>query len=200
LRSGNHPFYGLASTVIRMKGVMASCPPGRPGSSEIASHAKAYVDLVPEADIVETLSRGMEATLQSLNSVDDRFASDFVYAPGKWTIKQVIGHLIDAERIFSYRALHIARGDTSPLPGFEQDDYVRAADSNGRPLTDLITELRNVRQSTLMLLRGLPQEAWMRQGRVSDWNLSVRGIAFTLAGHELHHAAILRERYLERMS
>jgi hypothetical protein len=186
----------FAFTLIKMKGVMATRPPGRPGNSEIAPHAKVYVDLVPDGDIVETLARQLEATSGILKPLDDRFATDFVYAPGKWTVKQVIGHLTDAERIFSYRALRIARGDTTPLPGFEQDDYVKTAASNERPLADLIGEFRNVRESTLILLRGLPPEAWLRQGRVSDWNLSVRGIAFTTAGHEMHHAAILQKRYL----
>ncbi|MFZ0591248.1 MAG: DinB family protein [Bryobacteraceae bacterium] len=176
---------------------MATCRPGRPGISEIAPHAKVYVDLVPEGDIDDTLSLNLEETIRILDPVEDRYATEFAYAPGKWTIKQVIGHLIDTERIFAYRALRIARGDTTPLPGFEQDDYVKTAGSNGRPLTDLIAELRCVRQSTLMLLRAFPPEAWMRTGRVNDWNLSVRGIIFTTAGHELHHAAILRERYLQ---
>lgn len=196
----NQLFNRLALTFIRMKGVMGTCPPGPPAISEIAPHAKIYVDLVPEGDIGDTLSRDIDETLGILKSVDDRFATDFVYAPGKWTIKQVMGHLIDAERIFTCRALRIARGDATPLPGFEQDDYVRTAASNARPLADLIAEFRNVRESTLMLLRSFPPEAWMRKGQVSDWNLSVRGIAFTTAGHELHHAAILRERYLQSVN
>jgi hypothetical protein len=155
------------------------------------------LDLVPETDIGETLAGQIETTLDVLKPIDESFASEFTYAPGKWTIKQIIGHLVDSERILTYRALRIARGDTTPLPGFEQDDFVRTAASNGRSLPVLIDEFRSVRQSTLALFNSLPSEAWMRQGSVSDWNLSVRGIAFTTAGHELHHAKILRERYLE---
>jgi DinB superfamily len=177
--------------------LMTTCPPVRPGASEIAPHARTYVDLVPERDIEYTLEHQIEATLELLKPVEDGFATEFSYAPDKWTIKQIIGHLTDTERIFSCRALRIARGDTTPLPGFEQDDYVRTASSNERTLAGLIAEFRSVRQSTLALFESFSAEAWMRKGRVNDWNLSVRGIAFTMAGHELHHAGILRERYLQ---
>ena len=134
-----------------------------------------------------------------LKSIDDRRASEFAYAPGKWTIKQIIGHLSDTERIFGYRALRIDRGDSTPLSGFEQDDYVSTAASNQRTLDDLLSEFRVVRESTLTLFHSFSRDDWMRSGRVSEWTLSVRGIAFTTAGHELHHANILRERYLPQL-
>ena len=168
---------------------------GRPESSEIAPHAKVYVDLVPGDDPLATLSEQIERTLGLLNEIGDERGSSFRYAPGKWTAKEIAGHLTDTERIFAYRALRIGRQDATPLPGFEQDGYVRTAGSNERMLEEMLDELRLVRQASLALFRGLPEAAWIRQGRVSDWNLTVRGIAFTAAGHELHHYRILRERY-----
>jgi uncharacterized damage-inducible protein DinB len=170
--------------------------PGRPQASEIAPHARLYVDLVNGDDVEGALRTQLRQTVALLKSVDDRQASEFAYAPGKWTIKQILGHISDTERIFSGRALRIARGDVTPLAGFEQDAYVAAAGSNRRSLEDLIAEFESVRRSTLTLLESFSKEDWMRTGRVSEWNISVRGIAFTAAGHELHHLAILRERYL----
>ncbi len=168
---------------------------GRPQDSEIAPHAKAYVDLVPGDDVLAILSEQIERTLALLSGIGDERASGFRYAPGKWTAKDIAGHLSDTERIFAYRALRIGRQDTTPLPKFEQNDYVEKAGSNERQLQDLVEELRLVRQASLALFRGLPEAAWMRCGRVSEWDLTVRGIAFTTAGHELHHYRILQERY-----
>ncbi len=168
----------------------------RPELSEIAPHAKAYVDLVPGSDVLAALSDQIGKTLALARSVGEDRSSTFRYAPGKWTVKETVGHLADTERILSCRALRLARRDTTALPGFEQDDYVAAASSNERKLEDLLGELQAVRQSTLALLRSLPADAWARRGHISNWDLSVRGIAFTSAGHELHHCKILQEKYL----
>jgi hypothetical protein len=108
----------------------------------------------------------------------------------------VVGHVADTERVFAYRILAIGRGDPQVLPGFEQDDYVRAGRFNDRSLADLIDEFRAVRQGTLALLRRLPADAWDRRGTANGFSVTVRGLAFVVAGHELHHAALLRERYL----
>jgi hypothetical protein len=167
----------------------------RPEENEIASYARIYVDCVPPGDVVQTLADQIGKTRALLESIGER-GGDIAYAPGKWTIKQVIGHLIDCERIFGYRALRIARGDTTPLPGFEQNDYVPTAESEKRALSDLLQEFSIVRQSTLALVRSLPAAAWSRRGTVSNFSLTVRGIVFTAAGHELHHYRIFQERYL----
>lgn len=163
--------------------------------SEYAPHAKGYVDLVPGDDPVSALREQIGRTLALFESVDDKHASEWSYEPGKWSLKQVLGHMIDTERIFAYRALRVARGDRTALPGFEQDEYVATADSNARALADLIEEFRIVRAGTLALVNGFPQEAWSRRGVVNERELSVRGILFTAAGHELHHCQLLRERY-----
>jgi hypothetical protein len=167
----------------------------RPQENEFAPYAKIYVDCVPPRDVVETLSNQIGRTVGLLQSIGERGA-DIAYDPGKWTVKQSIGHLIDCERIFGYRALRIARSDVTPLPAFEQNDYVPAAESEKRTLADLLEELSLVRQGTLALVRSFPVEAWSRRGTVSNFSLTVRGIVFTTAGHELHHYRIFQERYL----
>jgi uncharacterized protein YciI len=169
--------------------------PGRPDPSEYAVYAKAYVDLVEGDDILHAFEVQLADTLALLQPISPE-AAGFAYAPGKWTVKQVLGHVIDTERIFGYRALCIARGDTTALPGFEQDDYVAGANFNACPLAVLLQEFRAVRQATLALFRNLPAEAWTRRGTVNNYSATVRGLAFTSAGHERHHVKILREKYL----
>lgn len=173
--------------------------PGRADTSEFAPHARAYVDLVPRDDVVAAFAAQGTETVALLGSVDDVRASTFAYASGKWTIKQVVGHLVDTERIFTYRALCLARSGAAraaPLPAFEQDDYVRGGEFNGRTLISLLDEFQAVRESTIALFRNLPEDAWLHRGIVHTWSVTVRGLAFHTAGHELHHVQILRERYL----
>ncbi len=169
--------------------------PGRPDPSEYAAYASIYVDLVDGDDILRAFEVQLAETVALLQPVSDE-AAQSAYAPGKWTVKEVLGHIIDTERIFAYRALRIARGDTTELPGFEQDDYIRGANYNAVPLSVLLHEFRAVRQATLALYRNLPHEAWVRRGTVNGYSATVRGLAFTSAGHERHHVKILRERYL----
>jgi uncharacterized damage-inducible protein DinB len=167
---------------------------GRPEPSEYAPYAATYVNLVPATDFLDTFPRQLEGTMALLKPLNDQAAS-FSYAPGKWTIKDVVGHVCDTERIFAARILRVARQDATPLPGYEQDDYVRAAGSGNRPWADLLAELQSVRQATLSLFRGLPHEAWLYRGVVNGFDSTPRGMAFLVAGHELHHARILREKY-----
>lgn len=170
--------------------------PGRPDPSEYAPYASIYVDLVQEADILHALSVQIEDTMALLKSIDDRHGADHTYAPGKWTVKQVVNHIVDTERIMAYRALRLARNDSTPLPGFEQDDYVQYGPSGQCSLADFCEEFRLVRAATIALFRNLPAEAWRWGGVVNQHNVTVRGLAFVTAGHELHHAKILREKYL----
>jgi len=118
------------------------------------------------------------------------------YAPEKWSVNEVIGHLIDSERIFGARALRFARNDPAPLPGFEQDDYVRNSTFDAYPLSELASELEIVRQSTIFLFRHIDEQAWTRRGVATDAEGSVRAVAYIIAGHELHHREVLRSRYL----
>ena len=169
---------------------------GRPSDAEFASYAKTDIDYVVGDDAVEALAAQGKNVVALLESLDEDAVRAHRYAPGKWTVKEVIGHLIDDERIFAYRALCVARGDTRPLPGFDENDYVASTDFESRPLTSLIAEYRAVRASTLALFEPLMAEEWQRRGSVNGYEASVRGLAFHMAGHELHHLRTLRERYL----
>lgn len=118
------------------------------------------------------------------------------YAPGKWSVKEVLGHVIDAERIFTYRALRFARNDHTPLAGFDQDPYIAAANFDARPWSDFVEEFEHVRRSTVLFFRGLTPEQALRCGVASEASVSVRALGYIIAGHELHHVKILRDRYL----
>jgi uncharacterized damage-inducible protein DinB len=174
---------------------MSATAPARPDANEYAPYYEKYVSLVPTGDITETLQTQSAETLALLRSVPEESASSR-YEPGKWSVKEVVGHVIDTERIFAYRALRFARGDQTPLPGYEQDDYVRAANFDARTLAALADDFERVRAATLALLRSLDAEAWQRRGTANDNEVSVRALAHIIAGHELHHVGILRERYL----
>jgi uncharacterized damage-inducible protein DinB len=166
----------------------------KPETHEYAAFYEKYVALVPAADIVHVLEAQRLQMSQLLAGCGER-DGNFRYAPDKWTVKEVIGHLTDCERIFTYRALRIARGDATPLAGFEQDDYVKAADSNRRELRDLSDELSIVRSSSVALYRSLDEQAWTRSGAANKNEVSVRALAYITAGHELHHRRILEESY-----
>lgn len=166
-----------------------------PAASEHAPYYGRYVSRVPSGDIIAALERQGEETFQLLNGLSPEQA-DFRYAPGKWSIKEVIGHLTDAERIFAYRALRFARGDDTPLAGFDENDYTPAGEFGDRSLGDLVADLRAARASTVALFRGLPATAMTRGGEASGVHVTVRALAWITAGHELHHVTIMRERYL----
>jgi len=167
----------------------------RPADNEFAPFYKGYVARVPEGDIIAILATQIEDTVMLFRELSDEQALR-AYAPGKWTIKEVIGHMSDAERIMSCRALRFARNDATPLPGFDENEYVPAAQSNQRPLPSLLAELTAVRRATVALFAGLPLDAWTRSGAANQNNVSVRALANIIAGHELHHRSIVSERYL----
>lgn len=169
---------------------------GRPADGEFAAYAKSDIGHVAGDDAVAALLAQSEQLLGLLAPLDDGWAGSFAYAPGKWTVKQVLGHLADDERIFAYRLLCVARQDPAPLPGFDEKLYVDTAGFGERTLGDLLDEYRAVRAATVALLRGLPAAAWLRRGSVNGYEASVRGLAFHVAGHELHHVRILRDKYL----
>jgi hypothetical protein len=175
---------------------MSAASPTRPARDEYAPDYEGYVSLVPAGDVVDALERQIEGTLALLRSVPEGRAND-AYEPGKWSVKELVGHLTDSERVFTYRALRVARGDRTPLPGYEQDDYVRAADFNARSLADIASDFERVRAATVSLFRSFDAEAWRRRGIANDNEVSARALAYIIAGHELHHINILRERYLK---
>lgn len=170
-----------------------SATASRPAPNETGAYYHGYIAHVPDGDILETLSRQLDDTVELLRSVED---GSMRYAPDKWSIRQVLIHMIDTERVFSYRALRFSRGDATPLPGFDQDVFMEMTDVSGRSIASLLDEFRTVRASTLSLLRGLDESAWDRAGVASGYPMTTRGAAWVIAGHERHHAAILRDRYL----
>jgi len=174
---------------------MSAPAPARPESDEYAPFYETYVSLVPEGGVVETLERQGAETLALLRSLPEG-RGGHRYEPGKWSVKQVVGHVIDAERIFAYRALVIARGERQPLPGMDQDEYMAGADFDARTLAGLADEFEAVRRSNVLMLRAFTPEAWARRGTASDNEVTVRALAYILAGHEAHHVRVLRERYL----
>ncbi|HEY7545594.1 MAG TPA: DinB family protein [Blastocatellia bacterium] len=167
----------------------------RPDATEYAPYYGKYIDRVADGDILATLNQQIDDTLALLRSLSPA-QSDSRYAPDKWSIKEVVGHLIDTERIFAYRALRIARNDQTPLAGFEQNDYVTNAAFSLCEMKDLASEFEHVRRASVYLFRHLDGQAWDRRGVASDNEVSVRALAWMLAGHELHHLGIVRERYL----
>lgn len=167
----------------------------RPERSEYAEYYGRYIDRVPDGPILDTLARQLEESLRLLAGVSEDRAL-FRYAPGKWSVKEVVGHVIDMERVFTCRALHFARGERQHLPGVEQDDYVAAARFDARPLPELVTEFETLRRSNLAFFAGLDERACMRRGTASGCEFTVRAFPWILAGHERHHMSILRERYL----
>lgn len=174
---------------------MSKTSTSRPTPTEYAPYYGKYIDLVPEGDIVTILGQQIDDTLALLKGLSEAQAESR-YAPGKWSVKEVVGHLIDAERVFGYRALRFARNDQTPLSGFEQDDYVTNGSFDEQSLSDLASEYEHVRRASIYLLRGLSGDAWGRRGMASDNEVSVRALAYIIAGHELHHMEVIRTKYL----
>lgn len=173
----------------------AAMPIAPPTSNEFAPYYVRYISLVTGSDILHALEQQIEQTRAMLSSVGEERAS-YRYAPDKWSIKQMIGHLVDSERIFAYRALRIARNDKTPIEGFEQDDYVRNGPFEHCTLADLVDEYATVRKATIQLFRALDETAWDRKGVANKSDVTVRAIAYIIVGHELHHRRILEEKYL----
>lgn len=166
-----------------------------PDASEYPEFYLGYGELVPSGDLVETLGRQIDRTLALLQRVPAA-GETHRYAEGKWSVREVVGHVIDAERLFTYRALHIARGDPAPLPGMDQEAWASASNAHERPLAKLADELEAVRRATLHLFGGLSPEVHDRRGIASGYEISIRCIGGIVAGHELHHRRVLKERYL----
>lgn len=166
----------------------------RPGADETAPYYRQYIERVAADDVTLALEQQGERTRRLLAGLDEARA-DHRYAPQKWSVKEVVGHVIDAERVFGFRAFAFARGDGSPLPSMDQDVYAASAGYQKRRLADIADELVCVRRATLALFRSLDSEAAARSGIASGVSFSVRSLAWIIAGHELHHAAVLRERY-----
>jgi hypothetical protein len=166
----------------------------RPRRDEYDAAFERYVAHVPETDILAALER-QPAELSALLATVPPDRESFRYAPGKWTIRGVVGHVLDAERVFGYRALCIARGEKAPLPAFEEDDYAARSGHDARPIASLLEELAILRRSHVLMLRHVDDEAWVRFGNANSLPVTPRALAYILVGHPRHHAAVLKDKY-----
>jgi uncharacterized damage-inducible protein DinB len=166
----------------------------RPATDEAAAYYQGYISEVGDDNIGEQLVEQLSELERLLSALDDA-AARARYAPGKWSIKELLGHLNDSERIFSYRLLRISRGDSTPLPGFEQNPYVEAGEFDERPLADLLAEFRAIRLSTAALASGIPADAWTQRGVASEHPVTARALIYIIVGHLAHHLQVLRDRY-----
>lgn len=166
----------------------------RPAAGEAADFYQGYIAEVPGQNLGEQLV-GQLADIERLYSTVDDSTGLARYAPGKWSIKEILGHLTDAERIFSYRLLCVCRGDSTPLPGFDENAYVPAGRFDERPLASLLAEFRAVRLSTIALAAGISPSAWSQRGVASGNAISGRALAYIIVGHASHHLTVLRNRY-----
>jgi len=171
-------------------------PIQKPEQGEYPTSSRIYIDLLPnDGQILKHLADGFQATRSLILSLSEARLL-YRYAEGKWTVKEILAHLIDDERIYVYRALRFARNDSTELPGFDQDLFARYSEANKRGAADLLHELSLVRQSTIVFFESLDSAALVRRGVADGKNVSVRTLAYHIAGHELRHLNIIRERYL----
>ena len=167
---------------------------GRPEEGEFPPAYADYVARVPETDPIAVLGGQIDRTAAVLGALSERDALKR-YAPGKWSVKEVAGHLADVERIMAYRALRIGRGDETPLPGFDENQYVPPGKFDARPVADLVADLRTIRAATLALFRSFDADAWRRRGTANGRPVSARALAYVIPGHERHHLEVLKTRY-----
>lgn len=167
----------------------------RPASDEYNSFFSLYVSHVPEGDIFDILSAELERVQDLLGPLSDRSA-EFRYAPEKWSLKEVLAHVIDTERVFSYRALCVARADPANLPGMDSDQYAKNSNAHSRPLVDLLVEFDLIRRSTIALFRSFDEAMTVSRGIACGFEFSVRGFAWIIAGHGIHHREVITEHYL----
>ncbi|GAA0343107.1 DinB family protein [Bacillus carboniphilus] len=167
----------------------------RPTPGEYNPYYKNYVNLVPDGDLLETLSDQINKTVKLVRTLNEKQCL-FRYGPDKWSIKQVIGHVTDTERIMGYRMLCIARGETVALPGYDDQLYIQHASFESQSMEELTDHLVAVRQSTIQLIKSMDEDAWLRKGNANDDVISVRALGCIIIGHEIHHRNIVKERYL----
>ncbi len=170
----------------------------KPDSSEYAPYFAGYIDLVPSGHLLSLLSGQLDEWNALFSGITNE-KGNYRYQPEKWSLKEILGHISDTERVMSYRALRIARGDKTPLPGFDQDRFVRSAGFERREVGALLEEFNSVRRATVTLLSSFTEEDWLRSGWLSGWpekEMSVRALGYVIVGHATHHLKIINERYM----
>jgi hypothetical protein len=174
---------------------MSKVESGHPAESEYAVYYGRYVGKIEGTDIVAVLEEQLESTLPLLRGIDERTAN-YRYEPGKWSVKEVLGHIIDGERVFAYRALTFARNDTTALPSFDQDKWAESAPWANLPISHIVAEFEAVRRANIFMFRQCDAAAWGRTGVANEKPMTTRSAAFVIAGHLQHHLEILKTRYL----
>jgi len=169
----------------------------RPQQGDYAEFYDSYINLVEGDDIVKVLEKQLQTSEKFYSSITEE-QSNYSYANGKWTVKEVIRHVIDTERIMAYRALAFARGEKQSLPGYEQDDYIANSNTAERRIEDLLSEYRTLRASNIVLFKSFVEKELIRKGTAAGSKVSVLSLAFIIAGHELHHINVFKEKYLQR--
>ncbi|MDQ7817879.1 MAG: DinB family protein [Melioribacteraceae bacterium] len=167
----------------------------RPDKTEYAEYYHKYVEAVPDGDISDVLEDQLIAAVNLFSNISED-KSKQRYAPGKWSIREVLGHIMDAERVFAYRALRFSRGDQKPLQGFDENEYINNSNYDKTNLSLLIEEFLNLRRSTISVFRSMKNEMWLKKGNASGYDVTVRGLAYIIAGHAEHHFEVIKERYL----
>jgi hypothetical protein len=170
----------------------------RPIEGEFPAYYDGYIKLVPTGELLPILKESLTETITLFESISDSDAT-FRYAPTKWSIKEVLGHMTDTERVMSYRLLRIGRGDDTPLSGFDENLYVKGSSFHELPLKSILDDYIATRNATITLVNNIPEEAWSRKGIANDCEITARAIAYIIAGHECHHREIVRERYLANL-
>jgi len=196
LGTKNYRKFGLGAIMSEPAVVTPAFEIGRPEAGEYAPYFDRYISLVNTGDILKTLDQQRRETLLLLCGRDEA-DGDIRPTTDKWSVKEVVGHQCDAERVFAYRALRSSRGDRTPMASFEQDDYVKNGPFARIPLSEVIEDYIAVRRVTLTLLRNLDEASWTRRGVANNHDISVRALAYIIAGHELHHRKILVEKYFQ---
>lgn len=166
----------------------------RPTTAEAAEYYFTYIGKVPDGDVLERLEQQIIATRALLEPVTEERAG-FRYQPDKWSLRQVVGHVADTERVFAYRALAFSRGDRQAIPGMDQDGWIEASRFDELSLSEIVADLVAIRAGTLTLFRGFSDGQWQCRGTASEMEFQAGAIAWIIAGHELHHRAVLEERY-----
>ena len=169
----------------------------RPTESEYPDYYQPYVKLVPDGDIEQTLHENLLAVVNLFEGISEEEAL-YRYAPGKWSVKEVLGHITDTERIMSYRLMRVARGDQTPLAGFNETDYVQAAQTNSLSMEAILEDFQATRHSSITLIQNTPAQSWANKGNANGMEITTRAIAYIIAGHEMHHRKIVEERYLKK--
>jgi len=166
----------------------------RPSPKEYADYYERYISLVPKGNIIDILEDQQKSLMGFFSSIDEEKAN-YKYAENKWSVKEVLGHIIDGERIFAYRALRLSRGDSKPLTGFEQNSFIANSNYCNISFEKIIDEFFLLRASNILMFRNFSDEMWSRKGTVDDKNISVRAIAYLMAGHTEHHINVLKDHY-----